>query len=349
MTQISSQEKLIFTKHLSVMLKAGITITQALDSLAKDATNPKLRQLITSLYTQIESGQSLSQALRLFPQVFDPIYLNLITIGEESGTLDSTLRYLSLQLAKLKDLRQKIQGALLYPTLVLGLMFTIGIGLSIFILPQLVEFFSAFDTNLPLSTRILLSFANLMKYHGLTLLISLIIVILGFNLIIKFNPIKRIWNRFIFHLPLFGKFIHLSSMAILSRNMSVLLSSGVPLSRGLTILSSTEPNLYLQSNLDQLSHHLKSGKSLSETIKSYHLTIFPSLFTKMVAVGESTGKLDEMLSYLADYYESDIEVASKNLTTTLEPILLIIVGLMVAFLALAIIGPIYQITGSIGG
>ncbi|MEI8232438.1 MAG: type II secretion system F family protein [bacterium] len=349
MAQINPTEKLMFTKNLGVMIGAGIPLAEALYTLEKDAKNPSLAKLIRSIKLQVESGKALSLSLTKFPKVFDKVYLNLITIGEQSGTLDETLKFLAEQLTKLHVLKKKIQGAMMYPLLVVGVMFTIGIGLSLFVLPKLVDFFAAFDQKLPLSTRILLGFANLMKNHGILVVSIFVGIIIGFNLVIKIPFVKKWWDKIIFHLPIFGNFLHESAMAELSRNMSVLLKSGVPIIAGLATLIESQSNTHIQDSLRQLQLGLSKGKKMGDTIESSKLTVFPSLFSKMIAVGERTGKLDEMLSYLAEYYDEEIEDLSKNLTTILEPVLLVIVGLMVGFMAIAIIGPIYQITGSIGG
>lgn len=349
LTSIKETDKLMFTKHLGVMIMAGIPITEALGTLEKDSKSPKLKNVIQDLKIQVEAGKSFSLALAMHPKIFDKVYINLITIGEESGTLDTTLKFLAEQLNKLHILKKKIQGAMMYPTLVVGVMFVMGIGLSLFVLPKLVDFFAAFDQQLPLSTRILLGFATLMKDHGILVVLIIIGIFVGFNILIKLPPIKKVWDKVIFKLPIFGNFLLESKMAELSRNMSVLLTSGVPILAGLNTLIESESNTYIKSSLQILETGLAKGKHMGETIASAKLVVFPSIFSKMVAVGERTGKLDEMLTYLADYYDEEIETLSKNLTTILEPILLVIVGLLVGFLAIAIIGPIYQITGSIGG
>jgi type IV pilus assembly protein PilC len=346
---IKETDKLMFTKHLGVMIMAGIPLTEALGTLENDAKSPNLKSIIHSLKIQIESGKSLSLALSLHPKIFDKVYLSLVTIGEESGTLDTTLKFLAEQLSKLHLLKKKIQGAMMYPLLVISVMFVMGIGLSIFVLPKLVDFFAAFNQQLPLSTRILLGFATLMRDHGVLVVATIFGIIIGFNLLIKLPPIKQVWDRLIFKLPIFGNFLLESKMAELSRNMSVLLTSGIPILVGLGTLIESEPNMYIKANLNQLEAGLSKGKSMGDTITGSNLTVFPSIFSKMVAVGEHTGKLDEMFTYLAEYYEEEIESLSKNLTTILEPILLVIVGLLVGFMAIAIIGPIYQITGNIGG
>ncbi|MEI6690569.1 MAG: type II secretion system F family protein [bacterium] len=347
--QVKKVEILLFTKHLGIMVKAGVPLVKALTNLAGDTKNSYFAKVIIGITQSVEAGHSLASSFAQYPKLFDSIYTSLVTIGEESGHLDVTLTELASQLSKLHALRRKVQAAMLYPGLVVGTMFVIGIGLSIFVLPKLVDFFAAFDQKLPLSTQILLWFANLMKNSGILIAILLILSIAIFNLLIRWAPVKRYTDRWLFKLPLLGNFFRDSQMASISRNLSILLNSGVPLSKGLNTLITAEANFHLHDSLDQLQASIQKGNKISSTITNNKLTIFPNLFVQMVSVGEETGNLDTMLLYLADYYEDEVEVASKNLTTLLEPILLLAVGLAVGFMALAIIGPIYQITGSIGG
>lgn len=347
--QVKDTEILIFTKHLGVMLNAGIPIVDALSTLAKDAKSNEFKKILLDLKNQTSSGKTLSSAMMQYPHVFDDVYMNLIRIAEESGKLDTTLTYLSSELNKLYLLRKKIQGALMYPTLVISVMFAMGIALSIFVLPKLVDFFAAFDQQLPLATRILLGFASLMKDHSVLVIASIATFFITFNLLIKLRGIKNIWDKMIFSFPVFGNFFKTSKIAEIARNLSILVGSGVPLTVSLATLIHGQSNTFIAANLKILEVGLTKGKHLSDTIESANLSFFPGIFTKMLAVGERTGKLDEMFTYLAGYYDEEIETTSKNLTTLLEPILLVIVGLLVGFMAVAIISPIYQITGSIGG
>lgn len=343
---ISFQEKLLFTKHLAVMIRAGITLTEALDILKEQAVNRSFYKLLKQLLAEVENGQAFSKGLAQHPQVFDQFYLNLIKIGEESGTLEESLEFLATQLSKDYNLRKKVQGALLYPALIFTATVVMGGFIALFILPQLVNFFSAFDTTLPLATRILLFVAVLMRDHGLLLTGGLALTFTGLFLLFKTPAVKPKWHAFLLKAPIFGRLIHFNELARFCRNLGTLLKSGVPISHSLEITGKTLNNAAFQNGLSHLATEVTKGKPLAGAMDDF-LEVFPRVVSKMVTVGEKTGKLEEVLLYLGDFYEDEIDDFSKNLTTILEPVLLIAIGLVVGFVALAVISPIYELTGSI--
>ena len=342
---INFQEKLLFTKHLSVMVKAGITLTEAFDSLADQTKSANFKKILLAILEDLKNGQTLAKSLERHPDIFDQLYVNLVKIGEESGTLEESLEFLSKQLGKDYNLRQKIQGALLYPGLIFSATFIMGGFISFFILPQLVDFFTAFNVELPITTKILLFFANLMKNYGIFIFSGLILFGFAGYILIQKPKIKYLWQKFLLHFPLFGTMISYGLLARFSRNLGVILKSGISITTGLDVTANSLDNLVFKEAINLSEEAVKKGKPLGEIISK--LPIFPSLVSKMISVGEKTGKLDESLLYLADFYEEEIDNISKNLTTILEPILLIIIGLVVGFVALAIISPIYELTGSI--
>ncbi len=346
--KISEVEILMFTKHLAVMVKAGIPITEALSNIGTSASGNS-KKIIKLILDRVDQGDTLADAIGKSSPSFDNIYISLIRIGEESGKLDVTLSFLATQLAKVYSLRRKIKSATLYPTLVIGLMFTVGMSLALFVLPKLTDFFVAFGADLPMSTKILLWVANLMKNYGILLVGGMIGLIVLLGLILNTKSIKPWWHKVLFHLPYLGKLNQDSKITESLRNLSILLSSGVPIAQSWRIISDATNNEFLRLDLLKIGEEIQKGSMISEGIQKRKITSIPSLAQKMISIGERTGKIDEMSMYVADYYEEELDSASKNLATVLEPILLIIVGLLVAFLALAIISPIYQITGSIGG
>ncbi len=346
--KISEVEILMFTKHLSVMVKAGVPITESLSNLEK-AAQGNSKKVILAILKKVDQGETLAESIHKSSPSFDAIYISLIRIGEESGKLDVTLAFLSQQLAKVYSLKRKIKGATLYPTIVIGLMFTIGMALSLFVLPKLTDFFVAFDTNLPLSTKILLWLANLMKNYGFLIVGGFIGAVFLLGLLLNTKKIKPWWHKVLFKMPYVGRLIQDSKITESLRNLSILLSSGVPITESWKIVSQATDNEYLRQDLEKVGEEIQKGSMISEGMQKIKITSVPYLAQKMISIGERTGKVDEMAMYVADYYEEELDAASKNLTTVLEPILLIVVGLMVAFLALAVISPIYQITGSIGG
>ena len=346
--RIKEVEILMLTKHLSVMIRSGVPITEALSGLENGAQG-NLKKVLALTLKKVEEGKGLAAAVHESSPSFDAIYVSLIKIGEESGKLDTTLAFLAEQLSKVYSLKRKIRSATLYPTLVLSLMFSVGMALALFVLPKLTDFFVAFETKLPLSTRILLWIANLMKNYGFLIVGGMVGVFFLASLILNTKSIKPWWHKTLFRLPYLGKLIQDSKVTASLRNLGILLSSGVPIATAWQIVGQSTDNEYLRKDLLKVGEELQKGSMLSEGMKIQKVVSIPYLAQKMISIGERTGKIDEMSMYVADYYEEELDTASKNLTTMLEPILLIIVGLLVAFLALAIISPIYQVTGSIGG
>jgi type IV pilus assembly protein PilC len=237
---------------------------------------------------------------------------------------------------------------MLYPEIVLGVTAIIGGGISLFVLPKLTDLFSSFQVELPLITRILLAFSNLMKNYGILIFVIIFLLIVIFLWLIKIPKIRFRWHKTILKIPVFGKILKYGQYSQFTRNLGILIASGVPINKGLKITAQTITNDYFKYLLNKISIDVEEGGEMSEAIKEKGKGAFPVLIPRMIAVGEKTGKLDEVLNYLSDFYEEEMDNISKNLSTILEPVMLIIIGLVVAFVALAIISPIYQLTGSIG-
>jgi type IV pilus assembly protein PilC len=329
------------------MIKAGIPLPQSLDSLSNQSKSVYFKKIIQDIAVDIRNGKNFSTSLGRYPNVFDNFFTGLVSVGEQSGTLDKNLEFLSLQMSKDYNLRNKIKGAMLYPGLVFAVTTVLGGFISIFILPQLVDFFTAFGSDLPLSTKVLLGVATFMQDYGVVFFISLFAGIFGVGLLIKTKLFKPIWQNFVLRVPVFGKIVSLSQQSAFCRNLGTLIQSGVPISEAINITSSTLSYIPFQNVVNQIGQNLGKGKSITDTLRDKASNIFPAITMEMISVGEQTGKLDESLMYLGDFFEEDIDNISKNLTLILEPFLLVFIGLIVGFMALAIIGPIYQLTGSI--
>lgn len=338
---------LLFTKHLSVMLKAAIPLVEALHTLEEQSSSSQLKKILLAVKKEVKNGSSLAKALGKFPKVFDHFYVSLVEVSESSGTLDENVAFLAEQLAKEHALRKKIQGALLYPGLVLISATVMSGFIALFVLPQLVGFFGALAIDLPITTRILLAVANLMKDYGVLIFIALGTILALFFNIIRLPTVKPIWHRFLLTFPLVGKLLAYGQLARFSRNFGVLLRSGVPIATSLEVTSRTLSNEVFKTSLQKVSASLEKGNSIKESMQKLELAFFPPLVSRMIGVGEKSGNLDETLLYLGDFFEEEIDAISKNMTTVLEPLLLLGIGLVVGFVALAIITPIYQITSSI--
>lgn len=346
-SRVTFLDKLLFTKHLSTMIKAGVPIADALSTLIEQTKSKAFKDTLKSVLSGIENGQSLASALKKQGRVFDQLYISLIEVSEESGTLEENLEFMSTQLGKQYSLRKKIQNAMLYPILIIVATFVMGGFISVFVLPKLLDFFEAFEVTLPLTTRILLFFANIMKSYGILIFGGIIALFVGVSLLIKTKAVRPLWHRFLLKIPVFGKMLAYGQLASFTRNFGVLLKSGVSVTKSIKVAAETLSNLKYRNDLIEIGRLLDKGKNISDAMANKKYNEFPPVVVKMIGVGETTGKLDETLLYLGDFYEEEIENISKNLTTILEPFLLITIGLVVGFVALAIITPIYELTGSI--
>jgi type IV pilus assembly protein PilC len=344
---VSHQDRLLFTKHLSIMLKSGIPIAEAFDIIQAQTKTPAFAKILQSVSQDIQNGQTLSKTFSKHTEAFDHLFISMIEIGEESGTLEQTFVFLSEQLTKQYALKQKIRGALMYPGLVVTAASIMGGFISLFILPQLVSFFDSFDSDLPITTEILLIFATTMKQHGVYIISGIGILLFALSMITRHPKVKPYWHYLLLKLPIIGTLITYSNLAYFSRNLGILIKSGVPIARSLEITEKSFSNIVFKRAIARVHTSLAKGISINNALSNKSNIIFPQMVCKMVAVGEKTGKLDETLLYLGDFYEDEIDVLSKNLSSTLEPILLLVIGLGVGFIALAIISPIYELTGSI--
>ncbi|HYD35663.1 MAG TPA: type II secretion system F family protein [Vitreimonas sp.] len=346
-SHVTLVEKALFTKHLATLIHAGIPLAEALATLHEDQ-HSTLNTIIGEMQTDIENGLSLAATLHKHPQAFDNFYVSMIEVGETAGTLEETLSFLSNHLSKEYILRQKINGAMMYPGVVFFATLIMSGFIALFVLPKLTTFFDAFEIELPLSTQILLAVANFMSSYGIAFFAGVIGVIALVIWLLQLPMIKPHWHRIVLKTPLFGKLLQYTQIARFTRNLSVLLKSGVPITQSLAVTTHTLSNVVIQHDIERLVNSLKAGTTMGKALKEGNYPRFPQLMKKMIAVGEKTGKLEDTLHYVAEFYEEEIDTVSKNLSTILEPVLLIVIGLVVGFVALAIIGPIYNLTGSIG-
>ncbi len=346
---ISKIEKISLTKHLAVMIRSGITINESLINLADSSKSANTKKVLLSIGQSINNGSTFNGALDKYPKIFDDFYRGIIKVGEATGRLDSSLTYLSEQLSQEYSLEKKVKGALMYPGLVLTATLGLGAFISLYILPQLVDFFSAFESELPASTVFLLKTAVFMKSYGVIVFSSIFAFILLVIFLITLPSVKPIWHRFILRLPLFGNLLKERELSRFSRNLGTLIKSGLPVFEALEITARSQTNLAYRSSIEKLSSSLEKGHNLADTLKNTTSNfLFPRLVADMIAVGEKTGTIDESLLYVSQFYEEDIEETARSLTTILEPAILVVIGLVVAFMALAIISPIYQLTGALG-
>lgn len=341
--RIKQVDKILFARHLSIMLKSGMPFSEALEALKDQTDSKKLSEIIDYSLRAVKEGESLGQSLRNYKEHFSPLFLHMIEVGEQSGNLPSNLEYLAKQLKKSHDLKSKVKSAMLYPAIVLVATLLLGAGLAFFIFPKLISFFESLDVALPLPTRMVLWLAYNTRDYGIYFLVGLVGLIVGIRLLFRLRKVRFYVHKFWLKLPFVGSIIKKLNLAYFARTLSSLLEAGINIVEALDVAAGVMGNLAYRKELEEAKERIESGESLGMVLKEKDAH-FPPVTAHMVEVGEETGSLSNTLLYLADFYEDDLDSATENLAEALEPILLIFMGIAVGFIAIAIIMPIYKIT-----
>lgn len=345
LVKIGSADRVLLARHLALMLRAGLPIDRALEILGVQARSSGMKKIFQELLTLVQRGESLGSALARYPTIFPPIFITVVRWGEVGGSLVESLEHLAAQLEKDHELRVKVRGAFIYPVIVIGATVVLGVIMAVFILPRLVVLFEAFQVALPLSTRVFLAVAKFFLRYGLIALpISLVLAVVSV-LLIRSKFLRPFLHRAVLKVPVFGPLVSQVNLARFDRILGSLMSSGIPIVDALGITAESLGNVQYQRVLAQILRTAREGFPIGrETTKS---KLFPPIQSQMIVVGEATGRLSEVLLYLADFTERDIDTRTKNLATAVEPMLLIFIGFIVGGVAIAVITPIYQLTGSL--
>lgn len=341
-SSVPLKEKIVFIENLHLMLKAGIPVPRALRIITKQSRNRKFKGVLEQMANSVESGKSLNETLAEYPKLFSHIFVSMVKVGEMSGDLEKSLEYLGIQLEREHDLKSKTKGAMMYPAVIVSAMVIIGIVLSIFVLPKLTATFKEFDAELPLTTRMVVSFTDFTSSHPVVILLLLFGAITGFILSLRTEPGKRAFNWFLLHMPIINPIIKKINLARFSRILSSMMKSGISVVEGLQVTAEAMDNVYYKEVLMETSANVKIGKPLTQAL-SEHEKLFPIIVTQMLEVGEETGNIEAILQQLAESFEAEIDNTMKNLSSIIEPLLLLVIGGVVGFLALALISPIYNI------
>jgi len=343
--RVGLSDKILFAKHLAVMLEAGIPLRDALEVLKEQVLNKSLRHILGIVIKDLSGGQVLAFSLAKFPRVFDPFFVNVIEVGEASGTLPASLNYLAAQLEKTQDLRGKTRNALIYPFIVFIGAIGIGIYLGFFMLPQLVPLFASLNAELPLTTRVLLFITTWLRSSWMEFLVALVFLILISFVVARIRAVKFATSFLVIRIPILGRLFREIQLMQFSRIFGILLKSGIKIVPALQITADSLTNLVYKKQIEQVAKLVERGGTVGEELGK-HRRLFSKTSATMVAVGERTGHLPESLLSLADFSEREIDSMTKNLSTLIEPFVLIFVGFLVGFVALSIITPIYQLTQS---
>ncbi len=343
---VKLREKIMFANNLSAMISAGLSLSRALSVIGRQTNNQYFKKIINDLIEKVKAGQSLSSSLGYYPNVFPPVFISMVASGEESGNLPKALTTVSEQFKKTYDLHRKIRGAMIYPIVIIGAMIIIACLMMIFLVPTLTQTFEELGVDLPLSTRIVIGSSNFLINHLLLVFLSVVTLGILFALFLKSDIGKRSWSWFVLHLPVIGGITREVNSAVIMRTISSLITSGVSMLETIKITERVAQNVYYKEALKEAETKIQTGSGLAEVFQKYE-KIFPVFVVEMTLVGEETGNLPKMLLNAAEFYEEEVDQATKNLSTIIEPALMIFIGLAVGLFAISVIGPMYSLTDAI--
>jgi type IV pilus assembly protein PilC len=343
---IKSQEVITFAKNLAVMIDAGLSISRALSVLEKQSKNKNLVAIFKNIGASINRGETLSKSLEAHPNIFSSLFVSMVKAGEESGKLSYSLRIIADQLEKSYTLSKKIKGAMIYPAVIICLMVVIGIVLMIYMVPTLTETFKGLNIELPLPTRIVIAISDFLRVNVLITFGSLLSLVFGFMAGLRTRRGKNMLDYVILHIPMIKTMAKELNAARTARTLSSLISSGVGIVGAIGITSDVLQNHYFKNLLNNAAKQVEVGELLSASLSSKG-NLYPVFIGEMLAVGEETGKMTEMLDNVATYYEAEVDQKTKDLSTIIEPFLMILIGIAVGIFAIAMMLPTYSLVNAI--
>lgn len=345
MKKTSNTDLVLFTRQLSSMLTSGLTLMQALSILKEQMQNEAMKDIVTAIIQDVQEGKTLSSALERYSNVFSPIYVSLIRAAENSGFLDKVLLRLADNLEKDQKLRSTVRSALMYPIVIVTLMIIVMSIMMIFIVPQLTNLYKNLNIPLPLATQIIVSISTFMGTFWPLLIGMVVVLFVAYKRWVKTDTGKLLRDNFVLKVPVFGVLNQKKILTEFARTFGLLISSGTLVVMSLTESADISGNIMYKNAILDVAKRVEKGVSVGDAMSTY--TIFPPILIQMVKIGEQTGKLDESLLKVSEYFEREVEQSVKTLTTAMEPFIMIVLGVSVAFLIISIVTPIYNLTSSI--
>ena len=341
-SKITEKDIALFTRQLATMMKSGVPLLQAFDIVGRGHSNPTVGKLLLDIKADVETGSSLSQAFRKFPLQFDALYCNLVSAGEQAGILDTLLDRLATYKEKIIAIKGKIKSAMFYPISILVVAFVITAVIMIFVIPAFKEVFKSFGADLPAPTLIVMGISDFFVSYWWA-----IFGIIGGSLYFFFESWKRsekvqiAMDRFLLRLPIFGEIIRKSVIARWTRTLSTMFAAGVPLVESLDSVGGAAGNYVYKRATKQIQSEVSTGTSL--TVSMQNVNLFPNMVTQMVAIGEESGALDSMLSKVADFFESEVDDAVDAMSSLMEPIIMVVLGVLIGGMVVAMYLPIFKL------
>ena len=339
--KVQQVDILLFSRQLYTLLKAGVPIMRALLGLQESAVNPAMKAVLQGLRSSLDSGREFAASLARYPEVFTGFYVAMVRVAEMTGRLEEVFLNLFHHLAFEKFMRDQVKSALRYPSFVVGAMVTALVVVNVFVIPVFAKVFKGFGAELPLMTKILIGFSDFMLAYGWLMLFATIVAFIGFRAWIKTPAGCLRWDKFKLNIPIAGPIVQKATLARLARSLALAIKSGVPVVQAMNIVAQTVDNAYIESKIVKMRESVERGDSIWRT--AIATGVFSPVVLQMIAVGEESGALDDMMQEIAEMYQSEVEYELKTLGQQIEPILIVFLGIMVLILALGIFLPIWDL------
>ncbi len=345
---VKARDMVVFSRQFATMIQSGVPILQSLQILSEQTENPKLKRKLYEIKNDVEAGSSLYDALSKHKDVFDELYINMVNAGETGGVLDVVLERLAGYIEKAASLKSKVKGAMIYPAIVVSVAVIVITIILLFVIPTFEKMFADFGAALPLPTQIVIAISRWVKANIFYLFGGIVGFIIGFRMLYKKSErVKILVDRWILFLPVFGPLLRKVAVARFSRTFSTMISSGVPILYALDIVAKTAGNKTIELGVLEAKKSISEGQSLSQPLED--TGVFPPMVIHMISIGESTGALDSMLQKIADFYDDEVDVAVSALTSMIEPLMIVFLGVVIGGLVISMYLPIFKIAGVVSG
>jgi type IV pilus assembly protein PilC len=340
--KVKMADRITFARNLGSMIDAGLSMSRALTVLEKQTKQQKFKGIIADLGRSISQGRTLSDAMKQYPEAFPPLMSSMVKAGEESGSLSQSLHSIATQMESSYALTRKVRGALMYPMVILGVMFVIGFFMMTYVVPILSATFKEMNADLPIQTKIVIGVSDFLKGNLIVTIVGIVVVIAGAYFGSKTKPGKRILDWVMLRLPVVGFMVKEVNSARTTRTLSSLLTAGVDVVVATRITADVVQNSYYKEVLAIVEEKIQKGDPIASVFAARE-DLYPIFVSEMISVGEETGQLAQMLLGVATFYEDDVDQKTKDMSSVIEPVLMVVIGLAVGFFAISIIGPIYSI------
>jgi type IV pilus assembly protein PilC len=342
--KIKTREIVIFTRQFSTMINAGLPLVQCLDILSSQQPNPSFKKVTSQIKGDVEGGSTFADALSKHPKVFDSLYVNLVAAGEVGGVLDTVLNRLAVYMEKNEALKNKVKGAMTYPIIVLCVAFGVVAVLMIFVIPTFSDMFKQFGSSLPAPTQFIVNLSAFFRNFWWAMIGFIVAFIVGLKWVRTQEKGRFYTDKMMLRLPVFGSLIRKVAVAKFTRTLGTMISSGVPIMDGLEITSKTAGNMIIENAIRTVRTAISEGRTMSDPLEQTGL--FPGMVVQMIAVGEATGAMDQMLGKIADFYDEEVDTAVEALTSALEPMLMVFLGGIIGFVVVAMYLPIFKMASA---